>query len=273
MTERSLKTHRVQCLPTVDPKEPAALSTSQPIRILIADWQPIVLEGLAALIQRQDGMQVVGQAKDVAATVRMCREVMPDVVVFDSGWPVFDSIRTIFAILEAHPSAKVVAFTASESDEHIYQAVQAGARGYLVKTSSAEDIVACIHTVSAGENWIPPSVAEALVRRIAAPQLTRREREVLSAMAEGKSNREIGQALRVSEGTVKVHVTHILEKLQVDGRTAALATAAARGLVSLVARPALSQNDPKAITSVSNAPDEERPNLEDSLGDPLARVS
>ena len=207
------------------------------IKILIADEQPVAREGLAAILKKHGGMRVVGQVERLVSASEVCGAVAPDVVVFDFGTSLLDSVRAMVALLEMVPALKIIVFTASQNEETIYQAVQAGAHGYLLKSSSPEKIVECVSSVVRGERWFPEAISEALVRRMAAPELTPREREVLAAMAEGKSNREIGEALKVSEGTVKVHMTHILEKLRVEGRTGALAEAAARGLISLAARP------------------------------------
>jgi len=207
------------------------------IRILIADEQPVVREGLAIILKKQGGMRIVGQVDGLVSAIQLCGSVVPDVVLFDFGASLLENVRAIVLLLEMMPTLKIIVFTASQSEETIYQAVQAGAHGYLLKSSPPEKIIDCISSVVRGERWFPQAISEALVRRMAAPELTPREREVLAAMAEGKSNREIGESLKVSEGTVKVHMTHILEKLRVDGRTAALAAAAARGLISLVTRP------------------------------------
>jgi len=210
----------------------------KPIKILIADEQPVAREGLAVILTKHGGMRIVGQADTLVSAIQLCGSVVPDIVLFDFRASLLENVRAIVTLLEMSPTLKIIVFTAFQSEATIYQAVQAGAHGYLLKTSSAEKIIECISSVFRGESWLPQAISEALVRRMAAPELTPREREVLASMAEGKSNREIAEALKVSEGTVKVHMTHILEKLRVEGRTGALAQAAARGLISLVARPA-----------------------------------
>jgi two-component system NarL family response regulator len=186
------------------------------INILIADERPIVQEGMIALFGSQPDMEVVN-----AEAV-----VNPDVVFYD-----FAPFLSTFGIVKKYPSAKVVVFTDCQSEEHIYQAVQAGARAYLDKSASLQQILDCIRTVMRGQTWIPQHIAELLARRMMIPQLTRREQSVLFEMAQGKSNKQIGLALGLSPGTVKVHMTHILGKLKVSGRLEALAAATARGLV------------------------------------------
>jgi two-component system NarL family response regulator len=183
-------------------------------------------------------MELVAQAQDGAELVSCFAEFLPDIAIFDLQLPAMDGIQATISILEKQPTAKVVIFTACQGEEHIYRALQAGAKGYLPKISLPDEIISCIHTVFHGRTWIPPAIGATLARRLAAPELTRREREVLQAMSAGKSNKQIGMMLKMSEGTVKVHVTHILEKLKVEGRTEALGAALSRGLISLE-RPAL----------------------------------
>jgi len=204
--------------------------TSVKIKVLVADEQPIVREGILALIARQPDMEIVGEARN-GDGLRLQEEDLPNVVLFDLS-PPFSGLE----LVKRYLPAKVVAFTSRPSEEHIYQAMQAGVRGYLLKSAALDEIIGCIRAVAEGRSWIPPGIADLLARRMAAPQLTRREKDVLGAMAEGKSNKDIGALLGLSEGTVKVHISHILEKLKVSGRTEALATAAARGLVSLTGR-------------------------------------
>jgi len=227
--------------PGIDSQFTTKTSDGKRLGVLVVDEHPVVREGIATLLQNQGDMRLVGKAEAAPEAARIIEELSPDVMLFDLATYSPDSIRDVFSILQKHPSIRVVIFTASRSEEHVYQAIQAGAHGYLLKTSPGEQIIACIQAVSRGERWIPPEIGDVLARRMAAPQLTKRERDVLSVMAQGKSNKEIGQILTVSEGTVKVHVTHILEKLKVSGRTEALATAAGRGLV-LLKQPASSTN-------------------------------
>ena len=130
--------------------------------------------------------------------------------------------------------AKIVVFTDKRSEEHIYQAIQAGARAYLDKKAPLNEILDCIRTVNEGQTWIPQPIAELLARRMTSPQLTAREHQVLLQMAQGKNNKQIGMALGLRDGTVKVHMTHILGKLKVTGRLEALAAATSRGLISQV---------------------------------------
>lgn len=203
------------------------------IRVLVADESPIVREGLSSLLAQQPGIELVAKVRDAASIIQIIELSAPDVILLDLAPPVSEAIQNIGKILAIRPAAKIVVFSNSFSEEHIYESMQVGAKSYLHKTSSLEDIVACIRAIAIGQKCIPQSVMQVLARRCASPSLTRREQDVLKEMATGKSNRQIGEALQMSEGTVKVHVTHILEKLKVAGRTEALAIAAVRGLVSL----------------------------------------
>lgn len=203
------------------------------ICVLIADEHPIVRQGLTALLGQQAEMEVVMQAQSGEEAIQCFDKLLPDVGLFDFQLAGMGGIQVMLAILQKQPKAKIIVFTASQNEEQIYRSIEAGARGYLLKTSSEEEIISCIHAVYHGQTWIPDAIKETLARRLAAPELTKREQEVLHVMSAGKSNKQIGAVLNMSEGTVKVHVTHILEKLKVDGRAEALGVAFARGLVTL----------------------------------------
>jgi two-component system NarL family response regulator len=202
------------------------------VSVLVADEHPIVLQGLTALLGQQPDIHVVKQARSGEEAVQYFAEFSPDIGLFDFQLAGISGIQAMQAILQVQPKAKIIIFTACQGEEHIYRSIEAGARGYLLKTSSAEEIIASIHTVHQGQTWIPPAIGATLARRLAAPELTKREREVLNVLSAGKSNKQIGIMLNMSEGTVKVHITHILEKLKVDGRTEALNVAFARGLIA-----------------------------------------
>ena len=144
-----------------------------------------------------------------------------------------DGIEAVMSIYEREPAARMVIVTSYQSEEDIYRALRAGAQGYILKDAPSEDLIDCIHAVGDGKSWIPPAVGAKLARRVTERPLTARETEVIRALAKGKSNKEIGVALNISEGTVKVHVTHMLEKLKVTGRTEAIGEAVKRGLVTM----------------------------------------
>jgi two-component system NarL family response regulator len=203
------------------------------IRVLVADDHPILREGLVALINRQTGMKVVAEAADGSEAVALFSRFTPDVAVIDLRMPAMNGIETLTAIRMADPQARLVILTSFASDEDIYRALRAGARGYLVKDAPAEELVKCLRTVHEGGTFIPPAIASKLAERVGTAELTAREREVLALVAKGKANREIGSELDVTEGTIKVHVNNILNKLGVASRTEAVNLAVRRGLVRI----------------------------------------
>jgi two-component system, NarL family, response regulator len=219
---------------TALPQE-AATSQSESLTVLVADEHPVVREGLVALINRQADMRVVGEASNGREAVERFIAHRPSVAFLALRLPVMNGVEAVEAIREKVPTARLVIFTTCQNEEAIYRAVQAGAGGFVPKDTPAGDLIECIRTVSNGGTWIPPAVAAKLAKRVAAPELTPREMEVLRLVVRGKSNKEIGVALDISEATVKVHMTHILEKLKVTGRTEAIGVAVSRGLVDLEA--------------------------------------
>jgi two-component system, NarL family, response regulator len=205
------------------------------IRIVIADDHSIVREGLTAVINREPDMEVVAEARNWTEAVELIIEHRPEVSVLDLHMRGMGPGEGIATIRERHPSAQIIIYSAFSTDEEVYQVFSAGARGYVLKGESArEDLLACIRAVSRGETWIHPLAAARLAERMSAPNLTRREMEVLRLMVVGKSNKEIGSTLRVTEGTVKVHVNHILSKFGVAGRVEAIIAALQRGFVHLM---------------------------------------
>ncbi|MGD1078034.1 MAG: response regulator transcription factor [Candidatus Sulfotelmatobacter sp.] len=219
---------------TALPQE-AAASQCELLTILVADEHPVVREGLVALINRQAGMRVVGEAGNGREAVERFIAQRPSVAFLALRMPLMDGVDAVQAIRENVPTARLVIFTSYQAEEAIYRALQAGASGYVLKNTPPEDLIECIRTVSNGGTWISPAMATKLAKRVAARDLTPREMEVLRLVAGGKSNKEVGVALDISEATVKVHMTHILEKLKVTGRTEAIGVAVKRGLVDLEA--------------------------------------
>ena len=206
---------------------------SKRVTVLIADNHPVVREGLVALIDRRADMHVIAEASNGREAVDKFVAQRPDVALVDLRMPLMDGIETIVAICEKDPGAQIVVITSYNSEEDIYRALRAGARGYVLKDAGIEELIECIHAVHSGKTWIPPQVGSKLAKRVANRQLTPRETDVLQAVAVGKSNKEIGVAFNISEATVKVHMTHILEKLSVTGRTEAINVAVKRGLVRM----------------------------------------
>jgi two-component system NarL family response regulator len=201
--------------------------------VLIADDHPIVREGLATLINRRSDMRVVAEAADGREAVEKFVAYCPDIALLELRLPLMDGVETVMSICEKVPAARLVIFTTCQGEEDIYRAVKAGAYGYLLKDTPLNGVVECIRAVVQGKRWLPPAVAAMLGKRIAARGLTARELEVIRELTNGKCNKEIGCVLNISEATVKVHITHILEKLKVTGRTEAINVAVKRGLVHM----------------------------------------
>jgi DNA-binding NarL/FixJ family response regulator len=204
------------------------------LRILIADDHAIVREGLSAVINREPDMRVVAEAGTWPEAVEQACRHTPEVAVLDLHMPGMEPADGIAALRQHCPAVEIVVFSAFGTEQDVRDVVRAGARGYVPKgESSREDLLACLRAVSGGQAWIHPLVAVTLADRMTAPSLTPRELEVLRLVAAGKSNKEIGSSLDVTEGTVKVHVNHILGKLGVAGRVEAILVAAQRGIVHL----------------------------------------
>jgi two-component system, NarL family, response regulator len=214
-------------------REEAQVDSEQPIRILIADDHPVVRQGLAAIIETERGMTVIAQAKDGREAVELFRRERPHVALVDLKMPEMDGVETIAAIREEFPRAALLVLTTYDRDEDIYRSLRAGAKGYLLKDTPPVELLEAIRAVYHGQRHLPPEIAEKLAEHVMYADLTERELEVLREMAEGKSNREIGAELFITEGTVKAHVNNILSKLDVSDRTQAVTTALKRGLVQL----------------------------------------
>ncbi len=220
----------------VDPEScmlPAEIRSPDACTIMIADDHPVVREGLIAMIERQSDMRVVAQASNGQEAVDLFLTRRPDVGLLDLRMPGMNGVDAVVAICERDREARLIILTTYQGQEEIYRALRAGALGYLLKDAPAWELVESIRAVSAGRTWIPPAVGAKLAQRVTDRQLTAREMDVLGKLAVGKSNKEIGVVFNISEATVKVHVTHILEKLKVTGRTEAINVAVRRGLVNM----------------------------------------
>ncbi len=207
------------------------------IRILIADDHAVVRQGLRMFLALDPEFQIVGEASDGAEALEMARALRPDVVLMDLLMPVMDGIEATAAIRRELPDTEVLALTSVLEDGSVVGAVRAGAIGYLLKDAKAAELCRAIRAACAGQVQLPPRVAERLLREVRAPigpeSLTEREVEVLRLLAEGRSNREIAEALTITEKTVKSHVSSILGKLGVPSRTQAALHAVRIGLVTL----------------------------------------
>jgi DNA-binding NarL/FixJ family response regulator len=204
-----------------------------PIRILVVEDHHVVRQGLVALLKTVPDMEVIAQAGDGKEGVRLFREHKPDITIMDLRLPLLSGVDAITQIRAQSPSARIIILTTFDGDEDIYRALQAGARGYLLKDMFGEELMDAIRAVQAGKTRIPPAIAERLAERMGGPSLTGRELEVLRSIVSGRSNKEIGFELGIAEATVKTHINSILSKLGVTDRTQAATTALQRGIVHL----------------------------------------
>ena len=206
---------------------------SEAIRILVVEDHNVVRQGLIALIRTVSDMTVVAEAADGVKAVELFRQHRPDVTIMDLRLPGMGGVEAITEIRRGFPSARVIVLTTFDGDENIFRALQAGARGYLLKDMFGDELMEAIRAVHAGKTYFPPAVAQRLAERMGGPSLTNRELEVLNLIVTGKSNKEIGSELSISEATVKTHINSILGKLGVSDRTQAATTALQRGIVQL----------------------------------------
>jgi two-component system NarL family response regulator len=203
------------------------------IQIMVVDDHHIVRQGLVALIATLPDMKVIAQAADGIEAVELYRKHRPDVTLMDLRLPSKNGVDAITEIRREFPAARIIVLTTFDGDEDIYRALQAGAKGYLLKGMNADELMEAIRTVHAGKSRIPAIVAERLAERMGGPSLTSRELDVLKRIVGGRSNKEIAGELFISEATVKTHINSILSKLGVSDRTQAATTALQRGIVHL----------------------------------------
>lgn len=207
---------------------------SRVIRVLVADDHAVVRAGIVALLAAEPDIEVVGEAVDGEQAVELALALLPDLVVMDVRMPRLTGDAATARIRERSDSVRVLVLTTYESDASILSAIEAGASGYLLKAAPAEELIAGVRSVAAGEVALSPAIAAQLVSRMREPAptaLTTRETEVLRLVAEGLSNRAIGERLFVGEATVKTHLVRAFEKLGVNDRTRAVTLAMERGLI------------------------------------------
>jgi DNA-binding NarL/FixJ family response regulator len=203
-----------------------------PPRILVAESHELLCTALACLLERQ-GCLVVGRTSNGAEVVGLWNQLHPDILMLDLQLSGTDGLATIEAIRAIDGNAQIIALSSFEGDKHVTRAFRAGARGYLLKQASADTLLTCLHTVQAGEPFIPSALVLRLAIGRTAPTPTQREFEVLTGVAKGLCNKRIGQALGIEEGTVKAHLKSILRKLDADSRTEAASIAIRTGMVQL----------------------------------------
>src|ERR1700737_4892243 len=189
------------------------------IKVLVADDHPVVRHGLCTMLEIEDDIVVVGRASDGAEAVEQARQTKPDIILLDVQMPNVDGIGARRRIRAEDPDARVIVLTTYRNEDYIFPSLQAGARGYLLKDATREELAGAIRTVAAGESLLDPALVHAAADH---PALTARERDVLRLMADGKNNSEIAAQVFVSENTVKTHVSNIFDKLNCRDRAAAV---------------------------------------------------
>jgi two-component system NarL family response regulator len=201
--------------------------------VLIADDHSVVRQGLVSLIEDKADMRVIGEASNGREATELWKKHRPDVTLMDLRMPELDGVGAIKVIRAADENARIIVLTTYDGDEDIYRAIQAGAKGYLLKDVPCEALLDCVRRVHRGDTCVPVHLAAKLARRVSGQTLSEREINVLKLLAQGKSNKEIGSALFISEGTVKSHLKRIFGKLGVISRTEAVAKATRGGLIQL----------------------------------------
>jgi two-component system, NarL family, response regulator len=207
-------------------------SFTNPITVVIADDHPVVREGLVEVFKSQTDIKVVAEATNGEDALEMCKQHLPDVLLLDLRMPRKDGLQVMAELAtRAVSGPRVIVMTTYDSEDDIHRSVKAGAKGYLVKDIGPQEIRESVRRVAAGESVLLSNIAAKLAESIARPELSKRERQVLKYLANGRSNKEIAQILYISEHTAKAHVRAVMTKLNADSRTEVIAIATKRGLI------------------------------------------
>jgi two-component system NarL family response regulator len=204
---------------------------NETIRVLIVEDHNVVRQGLVALLNVVEGLEVVGEAADGVEAIAQYRKSKPDITLVDLRLPKMGGVEVIERIRMESPQARLIVLTTYDGDEDIFRALKAGAKAYLLKGMTTEELISTIREVHAGRSRIPAVIAERLAERMGTEELTPREADVLEQIVQGKSNKEIAIELAISEATVKTHINSLLSKLGVTDRTQAATAAIRRGIV------------------------------------------
>ena len=212
---------------------PEVSTVAAKARVLLVDDHALLRTGVANIINHEPDLHVVAEAENGVEAITAYERHQPDVTLLDLRMPVMEGVEVVRQIRERDPRARVIILTTYDTDDEISQALKAGAKAYVLKDISADDLVACIRDVLAGKTYLAPAAAAKLAEGVTRVQLTPRELSTLRLLADGKANKEIANELDISERTVKTHLAHLFEKLGVTSRTEAFKVATRRGLVRL----------------------------------------
>lgn len=211
------------------------------IRYMIVDDQQIIREGISGMLQRESELELVAVAENGEEAMRLAMELKPDIILMDLRMPIMDGVEAIRRIRPICPETKFIILTVYNNDEFIFEGIRAGARAYLMKDISKEELVKVIKEVAQGKAYLQPELTNKLIERIselpeispAATRFSEREMDVLRLLVDGKSNKEIATALSLSEHTVKTHIANIFSKLEVNSRAEAVTRAIQKGIISI----------------------------------------
>lgn len=209
---------------------------SRHIRTVIADDHPMVREGMISFLKRSTNLAIVAEADSWTNAIKITDQHSPDLAMLDVRMPGMEATEGVARLKQQHPALQIILISAFDCDEDICGAIRAGADGFMMKNFTQQEMVRCIRSVLDGKRWLPAGPAAMLLETMNRPQLTRRQIEILSAVAEGKTNKEVGAALGITEGTVKLQLHRIFRRMGVSNRTEAITRGVARRLVRLKSR-------------------------------------